>query len=197
MSTCNHPTGCKEPSEHPWGGFCAGHRAQAEAVLAKHANPLKPERLRPARRPLDALPAPPAAEAPCEPVAATDAPEPVAHAKLPARPRRAPLDVQPPTTRRCVVEAVLAMCANGIPCRADDLVLVAWARWPSLFSVAGAGTPSDHRVRSALAKVGEWVKRVGLGLYEPRPSAVRFVGLLPPEREVVDAEAARVLLRGA
>ncbi len=117
-------------------------------------------------------------------------------APKPARRRRVPLEAQPPSTRRCVVEAVLAMRSRGAPCRADDIVLVAWARWPSIFSVAGVGTPSDHKVRVALAKAGGWVRRVEVGLYEPRPGAARFVGLLSPEREVVDAEAVRVLLRG-
>ncbi len=172
------------------------HQAQAEAIISKRADLLRLERVKPADRPLAVLHAPSAAEAPHEPVAAPDAPMAVHLAPKPARRRRVPLEAQPPSTRRCVVEAVLAMCASGAPCRADDLVLVAWARWPSLFSVSGAGTPSDHRVRTALAKVGDWVKRVGVGLYEPRPGAARFVGLLSPEREVVDAEAVRVLLRG-
>jgi hypothetical protein len=172
------------------------HRAQAEAIIAKHADLLRLERVKPADRPLAVLHAPSAAEAPCEPVAAPGAPEPVQHAPKPARRRRESMEALPPSTRRCVVETVLAMRARGTPCRADDIVLVAWARWPSIFSVAGVGTPSDHKVRVALAKVGEWVKRVEVGLYEPRPGSARFVGLLSPEREVVDAEAVRVLLRG-
>lgn len=182
MSVCNHPTGCREPSAHPWGGFCAMHRAQAEAIISKHADLLRRGKTKPARRPMDESPAPslPATELVRRHRASLKSPKSL-----------------PPTTRRCVVETVLAMCGGGRrPCHIDDLVLVAWARWPRLFSVSGAGTPSDHKARVALAKVGEWVERVGLGLYAPRPGAAWYAGTHPPERKVVDADAARVLLRG-
>lgn len=89
------------------------------------------------------------------------------------------------------------MCSGGRTCRGDDVVLVAWARWPSIFSIAGADTPSDHKVRVALAKARDMVAHVDVGLYAPRPGAARYANVGPPEREVVDAEAARVLLRGA
>lgn len=122
-----------------------------------------------------------------------------------AAPTPAPVAETPPATppeepprssqRRCLVETVLAMHAAGKQCSGDDLVLVAWARWPTVFSVAGAGTPSDHKVRSTLAKVGGVLKRTTMGVYEPTAKAHRYPKAGEPEREVVDAEGAVVLLR--
>lgn len=101
-----------------------------------------------------------------------------------------------PTSRRCIVETLVAMYrAAEKPCRAEDLVLVAWARWPSIFSVAGAGTPSDHKARSALSKAQRVVSRVGPGEYVPTTLADRYSTVGPPERECSDASEAIKLLQ--
>jgi hypothetical protein len=168
--TCNHPSGCRRPSAREWGGFCV----QCEA---RRAPPVKAD---PQTKPGATVPAP--SRAPTSP-------------RKP-RAKAQPRIVRPPTRRRCLVETIVAMHAAGVRCLGDDIVLVAWARWPGHFSIAGTGTPSDHKVRSALSSVPGMVERTGWNLYAPTPAAKAYAAIGKPERDVVSVESAVVILRG-